>query len=208
MPVHPFGFKVYLASRSPRRRELLRQIGIEFELLLLREQAPRGPDVSETVYPGESAADFVRRACRTKARAAWGRVEERRIRSYPVLAADTVVSVEGVLLGKPADHADAARMLGLLSGKTHQVLTAVAMQFGDRIEMALSESTVRFRELGAPDIAAYVDSGEPMDKAGAYAIQGRAAAFIPELRGSYSGVMGLPLYETAELARLFKVRSA
>jgi septum formation protein len=207
MPMHPLGFKVYLASRSPRRRELLRQVGIEFELLLLREQAPRGPDVTETVFPGESAADFVRRVCRAKARAAWSRIEERRIHSYPVLAADTTVCVEGQLLGKPTDHADAARMLGLLSGKTHQVLTAVAMQFGERLEMALSESTVRFRELSVLDIATYIDSGEPMDKAGAYAIQGRAAAFIPELRGSYSGVMGLPLYETTELARLFKERS-
>ena len=209
MPMHPSGFKVYLASRSPRRRELRRQIGIEFELLVLREQAPRGPDVNETAVPGESAGDFVRRVCRAKARAAWARIEERRIRSYPVLAADTTVCVGGVLLGKPTDHADAARMLGLLSGKTHQVLTAVAMQFGERIEMALSESTVRLRELSVLDIATYVDSGEPMDKAGAYAIQGRAAAFIPEMRGSYSGIMGLPLYETTELARLFpRERSA
>lgn len=204
MPVHPFGFKVYLASRSPRRRELLRQIGIEFELLLLREQAPRGPDVSETVSPGETPADFVRRVCRAKTRAAWARIEERRIQSYPVFASDTTVYVQDQLLGKPTDHADAARMLGLLSGRTHQVLTAVAMQFGDRFEMALSESTVRFRELSASEISTYVDSGEPMDKAGAYAIQGRAAAFIPELHGSYSGVMGLPLYETAELAKLFR----
>lgn len=193
------GFKVYLASRSPRRRELLRQVGIEFELILLREQAPRGPDVSETVFPGESAGDFVRRVCRAKTRAAWTRVEQRSIRSYPVLAADTIVSVGGELLGKPTDRADAARMLGLLSGKTHQVLTAVAVQFGERLEMAVSESTVRFRQLSTLEIATYIDSGEPMDKAGAYAIQGYAAAFIPELHGSYSGVMGLPLYETTEL---------
>ncbi len=196
-------FKVYLASRSPRRRELLRQIGVEFELLLLRERAPRGPDVSETVFPGESGEDYVRRVCRAKVRAAWSRIEERHIRSYPVLAADTVVYVDGVLLGKPTDRADAARMLQLLSGKAHRVLTAVAMQFGERLEMAVSETLVRFRDLTPADIAAYTDSGEPMDKAGAYAIQGRAAAFIPELRGSYSGVMGLPLYETAELVRRF-----
>lgn len=196
-------FKVYLASRSPRRRELLRQIGVEFELLLLRERAPRGPDVSETVFPGESAEDYVRRVCRAKVRAAWSRIEERHIRSYPVLAADTVVYVDGVLLGKPTDRADAARMLQLLSGKAHRVLTAVAMQFGERLEIAVSETLVRFRDLTPADIAAYTDSGEPMDKAGAYAIQGRAAAFIPELRGSYSGVMGLPLYETAELVRRF-----
>jgi len=197
------GFKVYLATRSPRRRELLRQIGIEFELILLREQSPRGPDVSETIFRGESAQDYVRRVCRAKARAAWTRVEERSIRSYPILAADTVVEVDGVLLGKPTDHADAARMLGLLSAKTHHVLTAVAMQFADRLEMAVSRSSVTMRELSVMDIAAYVDSGEPMGKAGAYAIQGRAAAFIPELRGSYSGVMGLPLYETMELVKRF-----
>ena len=201
--MHPLGFKVYLASRSPRRRELLRQIGIEFEPLMVRERAPRGPDVGESAIPGESVDDFVRRVCRAKASAAWMRVEERSIRSQPVLAADTTVCVEGVLLGKPADRAEAARMLELLSGKTHRVLTAVAVQFGARIEMAVSESTVRFRELATRDIAAYIDSGEPMDKAGAYAIQGRAAAFIPELRGSYSGVMGLPLFETAELIGRF-----
>ena len=201
--MHPLGLKVYLATQSPRRRELLRQIGIDFELLLVRERAPRGPDVSETVLPGESVEDFVRRVCRAKAGAAWARVQERSIRPHPVLAADTIVCVEGVLLGKPADRADAARMLELLSGKTHKVLTAVAIQFRERLEMAVSDSMVRFRELSPKDIAEYIDSGEPMDKAGAYAIQGRAAAFIPELRGSYSGVMGLPLYETSELIRRF-----
>ena len=207
--MHPLGFKVYLASQSPRRRELLRQIGIDFELLLVRERAPRGPDVSETVLPGESVEDFVRRVCRAKASAAWARVKERSIRSHPVLAADTIVCVEGVLLGKPADRADAARMLELLSGKTHKVLTAVAIQFRERLEMAVSDSMVRFCELSPKDIAEYIGSGEPMDKAGAYAIQGRAAAFIPELRGSYSGVMGLPLYETAELiGRFARVQSA
>ena len=201
--MHPLGLKVYLATQSPRRRELLRQIGIDFELLLVRERAPRGPDVSETVLPGESVEDFVRRVCRAKAGAAWARVQERSIRPHPVLAADTIVCVEGVLLGKPADRADAARMLELLSGKTHKVLTAVAIQFRERLEMAVSDSMVRFRELSPKDIAEYIDSGEPMDKAGAYAIQGRAAAFIPELPGSYSGVMGLPLYETSELIRRF-----
>jgi len=201
--MHRLGFKVYLASRSPRRRDLLRQIGMEFEPLLVRERAPRGPDVDETVFPGESVDDFVRRVCRAKACAAWSRVKERSIRSRPVLAADTAVCIDGVLLGKPTDRADAARMLELLSGKTHRVLTAVAIQFGERLEMAVSDSIVRFCKLSPRNISEYIDSGEPMDKAGGYAIQGRAAAFIPELRGSYSGVMGLPLYETAELISRF-----
>ncbi len=201
--MHRLGFKLYLASRSPRRRDLLRQIGVEFEPLLVRERAPRGPDVDETVLPGESMDDFVRRVCRAKACAAWTRVEERSIRSHPVLVADTAVCVDGALLGKPTDRADAARMLELLSGKAHRVLTAVAIQSGDRLEMALSESIVRFCNLSPRNISEYIDSGEPMDKAGGYAIQGRAAAFIPELRGSYSGVMGLPLYETAELISRF-----
>ena len=201
--MHRLGLKVYLASRSPRRRDLLRQIGIEFEPLLVRERAPRGPDVDETPFPGEPMDDFVRRVCRAKAQAAWARVEERSIRSRPVLAADTVVCVEGVLLGKPSDRADATRMLELLSGKAHRVLTAVAMQFGEHLEMAVSDSSVRFCKLSARNISEYIDSGEPMDKAGGYAIQGRAAAFIPELRGSYSGVTGLPLYETAELIGRF-----
>ena len=201
--MHRLGFKLYLASRSPRRRDLLRQIGVDFEPLLVRERAPRGPDVDETVLPGESMDEFVRRVCRAKACAAWTRVEERSIRSRPVLVADTAVCVDGVLLGKPTDRADAARMLQLLSGKTHQVLTAVAIQFEERLEMAVSESMVRFCKLSPRNISEYIDFGEPMDKAGGYAIQGRAAAFIPELRGSYSGVMGLPLYETAELISRF-----
>ena len=197
--MHRLGFKLYLASRSPRRRDLLRQIGVDFEPLLVRERAPRGPDVDETVLPGESMDEFVRRVSRAKACAAWTRVEERSIRSRPVLVADTAVCVDGVLLGKPTDRADAARMLQLLSGKTHQVLTAVAIQFEERLEMAVSESMVRFCKLSPRNISEYIDFGEPMDKAGGYAIQGRAAAFITELRGSYSGVMGLPLYETAQL---------
>ena len=199
----PQGFRLYLASASPRRRELLRQIGIGFEPLLLRERAPRGPDVSEATRPGESPDDYVRRVCRAKAGVAWRRILERGLVRNPVLAADTAVFVDGMLLGKPADRDDAARMLRLLSGTTHRVLTAVAIQFGDRIEMAVNDSVVRFSELSPKDIADYVDSGEPMDKAGAYAIQGRAAAFIPELHGSYSGVMGLPLYETAALIERF-----
>ena len=208
LPMIPRGFRLYLASRSPRRRELLRQIGIEFEPLLLRERSPRGPDVSEVTLPGESPEDYVRRICSAKAGVAWARILERGLVRHPVLAADTTVCVGGVLLGKPADRADAARMLRLLSGATHRVLTAVAIQFGEHIEMAVNDSMVRFCELSPKDIASYIDSGEPMDKAGGYAIQGRAAAFIPELRGSYSGVMGLPLYETADLISRFADESS
>jgi len=197
------GFSLYLASGSPRRRELLAQIGVAFEPLYLRERVPRGPDVSETVFPGETPEAYVQRVCRAKARAAWTRVLERKLVKRPVLAADTTVCVGGALLGKPENAADAARMLRLLSGNVHRVLTAVAVQFGERLELALSESVVRFCPVTQREIMQYVASGEPMDKAGAYAIQGRAAAFIPELRGSYSGVMGLPLYETAELIGRF-----
>jgi len=191
--------KIYLASRSPRRRELLKQIGVVFEMLVLREQPARGPDVDESPLPGESPDDYVRRVCRAKADVGWNRVTQRQLRKLPVLAADTVVCVDGMILGKPADHADAARMLRLLSGREHRVLTAVAVKFDRQCELLVSENRVRLRALTEADILAYIKSGEPMDKAGAYAIQGRAGAFVTELHGSYSGVMGLPLYETAQL---------
>ena len=192
---------IYLASRSPRRRELLKQIGVSFEVLVLREHPSRGPDVDESQLPGELPDDYVRRVCRVKAEVGWDRVVQRRLRRFPVLAADTVVCVDDKILGKPADPADAARMLRLLSGREHRVLTAVALKFEARTELLVSESRVRFCELAQPELEAYVESGEPTDKAGAYAIQGRAAAFIAELHGSYSGIMGLPLYETAQLIR-------
>ncbi|MGB7542708.1 MAG: Maf family protein [Burkholderiales bacterium] len=195
----PAGTKIYLASRSPRRRELLKQIGIAFEMLVLREHPARGTDVDESPLARESPGDYVCRVCRAKADVGWERIVQRQLRKLPVLAADTVVCVDEVILGKPADHTDAARMLRLLSGREHRVLTAVAVKFDQRFELLLSESRVRLRALADADILAYIDSGEPMDKAGAYAIQGRAGAFVTELHGSYSGVMGLPLYETAHL---------
>ena len=201
----PPGHKIYLASRSPRRRELLKQIGVPFELLMFREAAPRGADLDESPHPGEKPDDYVRRICTEKAAVAWQRVEQRRLRRAPVLAADTTVCVDEEILGKPAGRDDARRMLTLLSGREHRVLSAVALQFGDRSEMAVSESIVRFCTLTDSEMRDYISTGEPMDKAGAYAIQGRAGAFITELRGSYSGVMGLPLYETATL--LEKMRS-
>jgi septum formation protein len=131
-------------------------------------------------------------------------VVQRQLPRQPILAADTTVCVEREILGKPADRADAARLLALLSGREHRVLTAVAIRYESRSKMTVNETVVRFRKLSDADIQAYVDSGEPMDKAGGYAIQGRAAAFVPELRGSYSGVMGLPLYETAQLIEAFR----
>jgi len=194
---------IYLASRSPRRRELLKQIGVSFEVLVLREHPARGPDVDESQLAGELPDDYVRRVCRAKADVGWDRVVQRRLRRFPVLAADTVVCADEKILGKPADHADAARMLRLLSGREHRVLTAVALKFEERTELVVSESRVRFCNLGEAELEAYVESGEPTDKAGAYAIQGRAAAFVTELHGSYSGIMGLPLYETAQLIRKF-----
>jgi septum formation protein len=196
--------QIYLASRSPRRRELLKQIGIAFEVLILREHPARGSDVDESRHPGESPDAYVRRVCCAKAEAGWNRVEQRLLRRFPVLGADTVVCIEDEVLGKPADRGDAARMLRSLSGREHRVLTALALKFDARAEIMVSESRVRFCELTDGEIATYVDTGESTDKAGGYAIQGRAAAFVTEIRGSYSGIMGLPLYETVQLLRKFK----
>ena len=195
--------KVYLASRSPRRRELLKQIGVAFEVLLLRDHPGRNVDVDESQQPGEGPDDYVRRVCRIKADAGWERVLQRRLRRFPVLAADTVVCVEDIILGKPPDSSHAVKMLRLLSGREHRVLTAVTLKLEDRVELVVSESRVRFGELSQADIEAYVASGEVTDKAGAYAIQGRAGAFVTELHGSYSGIMGLPLHETAQLLKDF-----
>ena len=195
----PSGTRVYLASQSPRRRELLRQIGVGFEMLVLRNHRDRGPDVDEAPLAGERPDDYVRRVCLLKAQAGWKRLAERRLPSMPVLSADTTVCLGDVIYGKPVDADDARRMLSTLSGTEHRVLTAVAIQSGTRAELAVSESLVRFRELSVQDIDAYVATGEPFDKAGAYGIQGHAATFIPEIRGSYTGIMGLPLYETAML---------
>jgi septum formation protein len=197
---------IYLASRSPRRRELLAQIGVKFEPLLFREGPRQDADTDEAVRPGEQPDAYVRRVTQLKSEAAWQRVVMRRgLQRKPVLAADTTVAIAGEILGKPNDRADAERMLKTLSGTQHRVLTAVALQFESRFEVAVSESLVTFTPLDAERIAAYVQSGEPFDKAGAYAIQGRAAAFVERLEGSYTGVMGLPLFETANLLRKFGI---
>ena len=197
---------IYLASRSPRRRELLAQIGVKFEPLLFRGGPREDPDTDESPQPGEQPDAYVRRVTTAKVQAAWQRVVMRRgLRRMPVLAADTTVSLAGEILAKPADRADAERMLRILAGTRHRVLTAVAVAFEQRVEMAVSESEVTFAALDDARIQAYVASGEPYDKAGGYGIQGRAGAFVERLEGSYSGVMGLPLYETANLLRLFGI---
>lgn len=192
---------IYLASRSPRRRELLRQIGVTFEVIPLRE-APRHPaDVDETPQSGEPPDGYVLRVAREKARAAVNITHARRLAARPVLAADTTVVCDDAILGKPENAADAARMLGLLAGRAHRVLTVVAVAGAEVMETRISESRVWFRALAADEIRRYVATGESADKAGAYAVQGRAAAFITRVEGSYSGIMGLPLAETAELLR-------
>ena len=197
---------IYLASRSPRRRELLAQIGVKFEPLMFRDGARRDPDTDETVQPGEMPDDYVQRVTRQKALAAWERVVMRRgIGRMPVLTADTTVALANEIFGKPSDRAEALRMLSALAGTQHRVFTAVAVVLEGRLEMALSVSLVTFTPLAEDRIRAYVDSGEPFDKAGAYAIQGRAGAFVERIEGSYTGVMGLPLFETARLLREFGI---
>lgn len=191
---------IYLASKSPRRRELLKQIGVHFELLLMREQAPR-TDIDEAPLPEETAHAYVQRIVKLKASIAMTVMRQRRLPLRPVLTADTTVTFDGHILGKPEDKADAIRMLSMLSGESHQVLTAVAVGVDNEIKQALTTSFVTFDKLSQETIKRYVESGEPMDKAGAYAVQGMAAKFISKLSGSYSGVVGLPLYETAALLK-------
>lgn len=197
--------RIYLASRSPRRRELLKQIGVPFELLLLREDLRRGVDVDETPLPDESPGVYVLRIARAKTEIAVRQIALRGLPQRPVLAADTTVVFNEQVLGKPAGAEDAARMLRALSGREHFVLTAVAVALKEHVETQISVSNVWFRELSDTDIRRYCASGEPLDKAGAYAIQGRAGAFVTRISGSYSGIMGLPLAETVELLQKFNV---
>ena len=195
--------RIYLASRSPRRRELLKQIGIPFAILLFREDTKRGADVDESPHADEDSRAYVLRMARIKAEAAQLRMAQRKLPIYPVLAADTTVVIEDTILGKPANLEEAYAMLSLLAGRRHEVLTAVALCHIDRLETRLSVSSVEFGPISEQRLRQYVASGEPLDKAGAYAIQGRAGAFVRNLSGSYSGVMGLPLYETLELLDAF-----
>ncbi|MEQ6434014.1 Maf family protein [Comamonas sp. w2-DMI] len=194
---------IYLASQSPRRRQLLEQLGVAHELLLPNAAGDIAEDAEaiELERPGESPRDYVQRVTAAKLDAAVARHGRRGLAPAPILCSDTTVALGAQILGKPADAVDAARILGLLSGQAHEVLTAVAVQHGQQRLQALSVSSVRFAPLTAAQIAAYVATGEPMGKAGAYGIQGRAAAHIEEIRGSYSGIMGLPVFETAGLLR-------
>jgi len=180
---------VYLASGSPRRRELLQQIGVSFRVV--------GTAIDEAIRLAETAPAYVLRLAAAKAEAGWER--SRDASDVPVLAADTAVVLDGKILGKPADRQDAESMLHQLSGRTHEVLTAIALRTAAGLRSRMSRSEVTFRAIAAGEAQAYWETGEPRDKAGAYAIQGRAAIFIADLRGSFSGVMGLPLFETAEL---------
>jgi septum formation protein len=182
---------VYLASASPRRRQLLSQIGVSFQVLSV--------DIDETIAAGEAAEQYVLRLARAKAAA--GLARRIAARHAPVLGADTAVVADGAILGKPADREDALRMLGLLSARTHEVLTGVALATDQGLKSHCSRSEVTFREITPQEARDYWQTGESRDKAGAYAIQGYGAVFVSGLRGSYSGVMGLPLFETANLLR-------
>jgi septum formation protein len=189
---------VYLASTSPRRRELLAQIGVTHEVFTAGATGdPR--ELDESPRPGETPVEYVKRIARTKAAAGWHKVRQQRMPAHPLLAADTAVTIDNQILGKPPTARAAEEMLKALSGRTHQVHTAVAVAWGNQIEMAVSQSAVSMRALSDDEIAHYVVTKEPMDKAGAYAVQGLAAIFIERIEGSYSGVMGLPLFETANL---------
>jgi septum formation protein len=202
----PSDHKIYLASKSPRRRELLRQIGVEFELLMLRDHTPRGPEVSEVVQPGELAEAYVTRVAREKAECARHTMLWRKLPIRPVLAADTTVVIEGKILGKPANVAEAVAMLKSLSGRTHQVLTSIAVMHHEDLWQVTQSSDVAFHTLTDQSINAYCATQEPYDKAGGYAIQGQAAIFIQLIAGSYSGIMGLPLFETGQLLQQAGIR--
>lgn len=186
---------IYLASASPRRRELLEQIGVRYQLLKV--------DVPEVRAPDESPEEYVLRVALAKARAGLALLGGSN--QQPVLGADTAVVLNGEVLGKPCDQADAIDMLQRLAGGEHLVLSGVALMRGDEVQSRLSVSHVRFRQIGDDEARAYWHTGEPADKAGGYAIQGLAAMFIERLEGSYSGVMGLPLFETAQLLEQFGI---
>jgi septum formation protein len=197
--------RIYLASKSPRRRDLLHQIGVRFDLLLFRTEPREDAETDEAPLPGEAPETYARRVASAKAGHGLRLAAARRLPPRPVLAADTTLDVAGEIIGKPKDEADAAAILRRLSGATHRVITAVALAVEDRFECIANISDVRFRSLDDDEIRRYVASGEPMDKAGAYGIQGHAAMFVEEIRGSPTGIAGLPLCETTLLLRKFGI---
>ena len=185
---------IYLASASPRRREILVSLGFQPVLLTA--------ETDETARPGEAVADYVARMARQKNAAARQLAAQRGLAlAQPLLSADTVVALDNAILGKPRDAAHARELLESLSGREHQVWTAVCVSLGGQTLEAAQRSDVRFKELSAQEIAAYIASGEPLDKAGAYGIQGIGGVFVAHLSGSFSGVMGLPVFETVQLLR-------
>ena len=190
--------QIYLASRSPRRRQLLKQIGVNFEM--------RPVSIDETLEKGEAPADYVCRMARAKAELGWLRLIQRRLPLRPLLAADTVVVLRGKIIGKPDNLAHGRKMLSTLSGRTHKVLTAVAVVAKDKIQESLSTTTIRFRDISQREITNYLNGTESHDRAGSYAMQGRAAVFIIKISGSYSGALGLPIFETAQLLEKFNVK--
>ena len=189
--------RIYLASQSPRRQELLRQIGVSFDVLNV--------SIDETPVEHETPLAYVRRIAHDKAQGAWEHIMRHELPATPVLAADTTVALGDLILGKPFDADDACKVLRSLSGQQHVVMSAVAVAFAGTLELAVSQTAVTFKMLSAAEISRYAASAEPYDKAGAYAIQERAAGFITRIDGSYSGVMGLPLFETVQLLEKFGV---
>lgn len=195
--------RIYLASKSPRRRELLTQIGVRFDLMLFRGPPREDSETDETPLPGEAPETYARRVALAKALHGARLIAWRKLIARPILAADTTLDVDGEIVGKPRDGADATAILERLSGRSHRVITAVALAHGGASECLANVSEVRFRNLDTEEIRRYVASAEPLDKAGAYGIQGRAAMFVAEIRGSHSGIVGLPLCETSLLLRKF-----
>ena len=190
--------QIYLASRSPRRRQLLKQIGVNFEM--------RPVSIDETLEKGEAPADYVCRMARAKAEQGWLSLMQRKLPLRPLLAADTVVVLRGKIIGKPDSLAHGRKMLSSLSGQTHKVLTAVAVISKDKIQESLSTTTIRFRDISQSEITSYLNGTESHDRAGSYAMQGRAAIFIIKISGSYSGALGLPIFETAQLLEKFNIK--
>jgi septum formation protein len=190
---------VYLASQSPRRRQLLEQIGVQYELLLATPE--EDAESLEVVLPNEAPLTYVKRVTQLKLEAAVQRMKQRGLPNAPVLCADTTVALGRSILGKPENAADALRILKMLSGQTHRVLTAVALASGRKRVSAVSISQVTFAPMTLAEMKNYIATGEPMGKAGAYGVQGAAAAYISQIKGSYTGIMGLPLFETAQLLK-------